>query len=428
MAEKVMMPKLEMAQETGKLIEWLKEEGERVEKGDPLFVIETDKVTIEIESPASGVLSGVRAHPGDEVPISTIIAYLLEPGEELPEEASEVVSGFDRQASASPNALRLAESLGLDLREVVGTGPEGQVTEADVQEFLEALGVENIRLPPRKVRATSDAHRLAQERGIDLTSVKGSGPGGRIEVKDVEEATSVPIIPQLKVDRIIPLEGMRRTIANRMMASYQAVPHIAFTVRVDMGNVEEARERFELHAQAEGFPHLSITSIIVKATAMALERQPLINSTLKDEKIYVLSDINIGVAVALEEGLIAPVVHHADQKDLLEIATEVNDLVTRARKSQLTLQDVSGATFTISNLGPFGVEHFSAIINPPQTAVLAVGAIQSEVVPDDAGQLLVRPLMRMTLSADHRVVDGALAAHFLADIREAIEKPGFFPT
>jgi pyruvate dehydrogenase E2 component (dihydrolipoamide acetyltransferase) len=378
MAEKVMMPKLEMAQQTGILIEWLKEEGEPVEKGEPLFVIETDKVTVEIESPASGVLSGIRAHPGDEVPTLTIIAFLLEPGEELAKVEAEVVSlqepDSEGQVSVLPEARRLAEARGVDLRVVVGTGPKGRVTK-----------------------------------------------------EDVEQAASASMIPQLKVDRIIPLEGMRRTVANRMMMSYQTVPHIAFTVRVDMGNVEEAREKIKLNAQEQGLSHVSITSFIVKAVALALEKHPLINSVLKDEDIHVLSDINIGVATALDEGLIVPVVHHADQKDLLGIANEVNDLIARARKSQLTLMDVSGATFTVSNLGPFGIEHFSAIINPPQTAVLAVGVIQSEIVPNEEGELLVRPNMRITLSADHRVVDGALAASFLADVREALEEFSFFP-
>jgi pyruvate dehydrogenase E2 component (dihydrolipoamide acetyltransferase) len=376
-AEKVIMPKMEMTQETGKLIEWLKEDGERVEKGEPLFVIETDKVTIEIESPASGVLSGIRAHPGDEVPTSTIIAYLLEPGEELSE--------IEAELRTSPE-----------------TATEGQVV------------------------ISPDARRLAQDKGIDLTSVKGSGPDGRVEIRDIEQAASLPILTQPKVDRVIPLEGMRRTVAARMLMSYQTTPHITFTVRVDMKNVEKARVKANDQAQAQGFSRVSITTFLVNVVAHVLKRHPLINSTLKGEEIHVLSDINIGIAVALDEGLIVPVVHHADQKDLLEISTEVNDLVTRARNGQLNLVDVSGATFTISNLGPFGIEHFTAIINPPQTAVLAVGAIQSEVVPDQDGQFLVHPIMRMSLSADHRVIDGALAARFLSDLREAIEDPDFF--
>jgi pyruvate dehydrogenase E2 component (dihydrolipoamide acetyltransferase) len=314
----------------------------------------------------------------------------------------------------------------VDLSEVIGTGPKGQVTKEDVEAILAAAEIVGKELPSGKVRASPAARRLAQERGIDLTSLKGSGPQGRIETKDVEEVVTMPVVPELNVDKVIPLEGMRRTIAARMTMSYQDTPHIAFTVRMDMGNVEKARIKANDEADARGHSRVSVTTFLVKAVAQVLKQHPLINSTLKDEEIHVLSDINIGVAVALDEGLIVPVVHHADQKDLLDISSELNDLIARARNGQLNLMDVSGATFTISNLGPFGIEHFTAIINPPQTAVLAVGAIQSEVVPNEEGQLLVRPIMRMTLSADHRVVDGALAAHFLAEVREAIEDPDFF--
>lgn len=378
MAEKVILPQLEMAQETGKLIEWLKSEGEQVEQGEPLFVIETDKVTVEIESPASGILSEIQAHPGDEVPVSTTIAYLLEPGEELPqikpEDVSDLATSPESQEIISTADRRLAEIQGLEMGEIVGTGSKGQITE-----------------------------------------------------EDVEEAAKLHMIPQPQVDRIIPLRGMRRTIADRMLKSYQTTPHIAFTIRVDMGNVERARVKANEEAQAQGFSHVTITTFLVNFVANVLNQHPLINSTLKGKEIHVFSELNIGVAVALDDGLIVPVVHHADQKDLMEISTEVNDLVARARTGQLTLTDVSGATFTISNLGPFGIEHFTAIINPPQTAVLAVGAIQSEVVPNEEGQLLVRPVMHMTLSADHRVVDGVAAARFLADVREAIEDCDLFP-
>ena len=216
MAEKVIMPKLEMTQETGKLIEWLKDEGEQVEKGETLFVIETDKVTVEIDAPASGILSGIQAFPGDDVPISTTIAYLLEPGEKLSEVEAEI--------GPSP-----------------GTVPEGQVI------------------------ASLAALRLAQEKGIDLVSVQGSGPQGRIEIEDVEQV--VPLILQVKADKVIPLEGMRRTIADRMMMSYQTIPHIAFTVRVDMGNVEMAREKVNDEAHAHGLSRVSITTFLVMAVA-----------------------------------------------------------------------------------------------------------------------------------------------------------------
>jgi len=256
-------------------------------------------------------------------------------------------------------------------------------------------------------------------------------------------------------ENVIPLQGMRRTIAERMTASYQTVPHITFTVRVDMSAFERARAQLNARAEATGQPRVSATALFVKAVAWALKHHPWLNSTLRqcsgqalrqaqgkhlrqaqgrhlrqrsgqalrDEEIHLLPEINVGVAVALEEGLIVPVVHQADRKSVAEIGAEVNDLATRAREGQLTPADVTGGTFTVSNLGPFGIEQFTAIINPPQAAILAVGATRPEPVVDEEGEVVVRPVMRMTLSADHRVVDGATAARFLADLREALEAP-----
>jgi len=224
---------------------------------------------------------------------------------------------------------------------------------------------------------------------------------------------------------------MQRTIAERMTASYQMTPHVTFTVRVDMSAFEKARARLNARTEATGQSHVSATALIVKAVAWALQHHPWLNSTLRrrseqalrDEEIHLLPEINVGVAVALEEGLIVPVVRQADRKSVAEIAAEVNDLATRAREGQLMPADVAGGTFTVSNLGPFGIEQFTAIINPPQAAILAVGATRPEPVVDEAGQVVVRPVMRMTLSADHRIVDGAAAARFLTDLREALEAP-----
>jgi len=276
---------------------------------------------------------------------------------------------------------------------------------------------------PEKVRATPAARRIARERGVDLSAVTGSGPQGRIQAADVLAFTQAPAGTPAPVAEIIPLQGMRRTIAERMTTSYRTTPHITFTVRVDMSRFEEARARLNARAEAAGEVHVSATALIVKAVAWALRQHPWLNSTLHDEEIHLLPEVNVGVAVALEEGLIVPVVHQADRKSVAEIAAEMNDLVTRAREGRLTPADVAGGTFTVSNLGPFGIEQFTAIINPPQAAILAVGATQLEPVVDEEGQVVVRPVMRMTLSADHRVVDGARAARFLTDLREALEAP-----
>jgi pyruvate dehydrogenase E2 component (dihydrolipoamide acetyltransferase) len=222
---------------------------------------------------------------------------------------------------------------------------------------------------------------------------------------------------------VVPLTGMRGAIAERMTSSYRAAPHIALGMDIDMEAFEEARKRLSIRAQAEDGPSVSITALLVRAVAWALARHPWLNSTLRDEEIHLLPDVNIGVAVALEEGLIVPVVKEADRKAVGQIAAELHELVERARQNRLRSSDLTGGTFTISNLGPFGVDEFTAIINPPEAAILAVGAIRKRLVPDGAGGIAARPTMRLTLSADHRIVDGATAARFLSDLREALEDP-----
>lgn len=431
----VIMPKLEMSQETSTVVEWLKQEGETVVKGEPLLTVETDKVTIDIESPGSGILAGVRVGPQEVVPVTDIIAYILQPGEELPQEAGLVaVSPLPAAATAptrdattgaeaaTPVAQRLAAAHSVDLSTVVGTGAGERVTKADVELALSAPQPRPEKVPPGRVRATPAARRFARERGIDLAAVAGSGPQGRIQAADVAALTAIPAVEAPRAE-LVPLTGIRRTIAARMTASYQTIPHITLTVRVDMTKLEEMRTRLNGTAEAEGLSRVSVTVLLVKAVAWALKRHRFLNSTLEDEGIHLLPEVNVGVAVALEEGLIVPVVHQADRKSVSELSAEVRGLTIRAREGWLTPSDVAGGTFTISNLGPFGIEQFTAIINPPQAGILAVGATQPEVVVDGEGQIAVRPIMRMTLSADHRIVDGAVAAHFLADLRGALEAP-----
>jgi pyruvate dehydrogenase E2 component (dihydrolipoamide acetyltransferase) len=430
MATKVIMPKLEMAQESATIIEWLKKEGEQVKKGEPLLVIETDKVTVELESPGSGSLSGVRGEPGQEIPVTEVIAYLLEPGEKLPKEAEveveekpEIPVPPRRMVEATPVARRLAESHAIDLDTIVGTGPKGQITKEDVEAAVSRLKVE---VAPDKVRATPAARRVAREQGVDLVSVRGTGPRGQITAEDVEAHVPSLEIATPTVGEKIPLQGMRQQIARRMTQSFQTAPHISVSLRVNMAALEKTRAEINAGAEAEGRTRVSITALIVKAAAEVLQRHPWLNSTLHDEVIHIFSEFNIGVAVALEEGLIVPVIHDVDKKDISQIAAAVVDLAERARESQLELAEVSGGTFTVSNLGPFGVEQFTAIINPPQAAILAVGAIHEEVVPDPSGQLVVRPISWMTLTADHRVVDGAVAAKFLTDLKDTLENPESF--
>ncbi len=436
MAVPVIMPKMEMTQESATVVEWLKKEGERVEKGEPILTIETDKITMDIESPASGILAGINVKPGDVVPVTTVIAYILQPGEELPERPegkapegvseSGVGSAAPPRVAASPVAEKLARGAGIDIREVKGSGPGGKVMKSDVEAYLAArsAGQES------KVAATPAARKAARELGVDLSTLRGTGPRGRIQKKDVEQFASARVTAEKAVpplvageERVVPLTGMRKRIAERMSQSYRSAPHITFTVSVDMLELLNAREQMIAASQAVGGEKISVTALLVKAVAWGLVRHPLVNSVLKEDGIHVLPFVNVGIAVALDDGLIVPVVKDANVRSVSEIAKEVNELTVKARSGKLTPQDVSGGTFTISNLGPFGVEEFTAIINPPQSGILAVGAVRKEVVvgPDD--RPVVRPIMKMTLSVDHRVLDGAEATRFLMDVKEALEHP-----
>ena len=434
MATTVIMPKVDMDQETGTVVEWLKREGDLVDKGEPILVIETDKIAIDVESPAAGILRGIKAKPEEVIPIGEIIAYILESGEELPDEAA--LQGVETTSppqnitptstaidtGATPVARNIAATNNIDLTKIEGTGLRGKVTKRDVQ--IKLTTTPGNRVGESKIYATPAARQKARKLGVDLKYVAGSGPGGRIQVADVRSApVSVPEAVPVSDVQVIPLRGMRRTIAERMTVSYQTTPHISFTMRVDMSRFEEARARLNIKAETTNHPNVSVTALLVKAVAWALKRHPLLNSILQDDGIHLLPEANIGVAVALDEGLIVPVVHNAGQKGIGEITREVKDLATRARQEGLTPADVVGGTFTISNLGPFGIEQFTAIINPSQAAILAVGATQNEVIVDKENQIVTRLIMRMTLSADHRIVDGAVAAHFLTDLREVLESP-----
>ncbi len=434
MALEMIMPKVDMDQETGTVVEWLKTNGQQVEEGETILVIETDKIAIDVEAPGTGILNGISAHPGETVPIGTVIAYILEEGEELPEISSAPPPAASEAAQtavvpaasdvqATPVARKMAAEHGLDLGAVTPTGSGGKVTKGDIEAALQGA-----EAPVRQgdIIASPAARRIARLKGINLQLVKGSGPGGRIQGFDVEKYQSQPGLPSVKPalsGESIPLIGMRRTIAERLTESYQSIPHISFTSRVDMSNFNQARGDYNQLALEKGEQKVSVTAMLVKLVAMVLADHPMMNSSLVDDAIHLHQDINIGIAVALENGLIVPVVKNANLKGISEIALESNDLVTRARNKALTGADVRGGTFTITNLGPFGVEQFNAIINPPEAGILAIGATASDVIALENGAIAVRPIMRFTLSADHRIVDGSIAAHFIADLKAIFENP-----
>jgi pyruvate dehydrogenase E2 component (dihydrolipoamide acetyltransferase) len=427
MPTEVILPKLEMAQESATIIEWLKAEGEEVEKGEPLVIIETDKVSFELESPGAGALAVVRSEIGEEIPVTTVIAYLLQPGEEIPDEIESEVVIIDDVAptavrlDASPIAKRLAKEHDIDLATLSGSGLRGKITKEDVEGAVARASKEAAVAAAGKVRAAPAARRLAREKGLDLTEISGSGPRGQVTKEDVVAYASSlhPHGPEIK--ETIPLRGIRRRIAERMTLSSQTSPHISVSLRTDMSNLEIVRSRINAEKEDQASQHVSVTAMITKVLADVIERHPWLNSTIDGDQIHLYDEINIGVAVAIDEGLIVPVVKNVNHKRVAEIAEEINDLATRARGGSLTLSDVSQGTFTISNLGPFGIEQFTAIINPPQAAILALGAVRPSVLVDDDGGVIVRPTAWMTLSTDHRIVDGAVAAKFLKDLAETIE-------
>lgn len=462
MAHEVIMPKFGFTQETAEIVRWLKHEGDVVEQGEPIAEVTTDKVNMEVEAPASGILSGIRYREGEVVPVTQVIAYILQPGEALPGGPAAPTSSVTPSpattitaeqpieagsARATPVAARLAEAEGVDLSQVQGSGPGGRITRKDVEAYLASRAeVEG------KVRAVPAARRLARELGVDLKQVVGSGPQGRIQSEDVRRAYAVqaqavaavpaaatevtkPVTPaptvealgvQTPIAEVIPLAGIRKVIAQRMQQSAQNAPHIHLEITVDATAAEALRARANQRLKP-GQAKVSLTAVIARACAWALTQHPRLNAWLmatpQNEQIIIPAQVNLGIAVAVEEGLIVPVVRDAARKSLLQLATEINDLVERARQNRLKPEDVVEGTFTISNLGMFGVERFTAIINPPQVAILAVGSLRREVVADEQGQIHVRPVFTVTLCADHRVVDGAVGARFLADLREALEQP-----
>ena len=437
MATPVIMPKLEMSQETATVVAWIKQEGDRIKKGEPLLTVETDKVTMDIESPGTGILAGVCAVPDQVVLVTDIIAYLLQPGETLPDTVPTSVlpvgegallqrSEGQRTGVATPVARRIAAEHGVNLDTIAGTGPGGRVSKADVEAVLTAPVDLSAEVPPGKVRATPAARRIARDRSLDLLAVAGSGPRDRVQAADVLAYTPPEIIAGEIDVEVVPLQGMRRTIAERMQHSYQTAPHITLTVEVDMSAAQALRAELNAHAEALSVPRISVTAILTKVCAWALQRHRWVNASLHGQDIHLHRASNIGVAVALKEGLIVPVVHDAERMGIAAIAARIQDLVVRARDGCLVSADVSGGTFTISNLGMYGIDHFTAILNPPESAILAVGRmVKRSIVVEREGrdEALIRPMMNMTLSADHRVIDGAVAARFVRDVVDALEHP-----
>ncbi|PYM93505.1 MAG: hypothetical protein DME04_11765 [Candidatus Rokuibacteriota bacterium] len=420
MATNVIMPALEMAQETGKVVHWLKRPGDTVQKGEPLVEIETDKVTVEIEAPASGVLRDVSAQEGDVVPVGQTIALILAPRETGVTGAPSAAVASAGTVKASPLARKIAAQHGVDLARI-RTG-SGRIEKADVLAFVESLKTPSssgnggeARLAP----ASPKARRLAAERGVDLGGVRGSGPGGAVLAIDVPAAAR-PAVAAPAAPRVAgPGVGtVWRIMAERMTASWTTAPHFYLVREVNVSRLVSWLER----ARKQTGAHITYTDLLVKLVAAALSQHPRVNGSWKDGAILQNTDINIGLAVALDDGLVVPVIHRADTLRLAELAARREDVVSRAQAGKLRPADIQGGGFTISNLGMYGVDAFSAIVNPPQAAILAVGRIADRVVAVN-GQPAVQPTMVLTLSCDHRALDGARGAQFLGALADLVEEP-----
>ncbi|MBI1294352.1 hypothetical protein GC175_05270 [bacterium] len=437
MPTEVVMPAMEMDQTTGRLLSWLKQEGEHVRKGEPLLEIETDKVTVEIESPAEGWLAGVQADEGTDVPVGKVIAWILAEGETLPTKnvpsatVPTDLPAMGKQPSATPVAQRVASIHGVDIRAVTAQG--SKIMRADVDAYLATQN----RAKTKRPRSSPRARRLAAAEGLELSAIRGSGPLGAIVVNDVLSTvrlrdTDQPAVDPAVVKQVIaaedvrsvkrePLSVIRKVIAQRMTSS-AAAPHIALTLSVDAGPLRQLLDELEPAMVAQGGRRPSLTTGIVRVLAALLPRHPYLNAHFVDDEIHLFSDGHIGIAVAREQGLIVPVLRHVERKGIAALQAELSDLSRRAQDGTLKPDEVRGSTFTLSNLGMFGIESFTAILNPPEVAILSVGAVVDMPVGRN-GQVVLRPMMQVTLNADHRVIDGAVAAAFLRDFKELVEHP-----
>jgi pyruvate dehydrogenase E2 component (dihydrolipoamide acetyltransferase) len=392
MAFSVVMPALEMAQETGRLIAWRKQEGDRVTKGEPLLEIETDKAVVEVEAPADGILAGIKASAGDDIPVGQTIAWIVAPGETPPVESE----------SAAPAARAGSHAK---------TVP--QVTARTASASAQA--------PPSSAKISPKARRLAKELGVDLSAVRASGPGGEILASDVQAAASPLAAADTNSGSLEVPTSLGRIMAERTTQSWTTVPHFFVSREIDATALNEYRE----HIMGELGRHqvrITHTDLLVALVARVLLKHPRLNASWSAEGIRLHAHVNMGIAIAVNDGVVAAVIHGAHTASLEEISMQRRDIAERARAGKLRPADVADATFTISNLGMYQVDQFSAIITPPQAAILAVGAIADRVLAVQ-GKPAVRAMMTLTISCDHRVADGARAAMFLSDLAAATQEP-----
>ena len=443
MATEVVLPMLGITVERGKITQWHKSEGDSVQKAEIIFTVESEKVTTDVESPATGILAKILVQAGMEVPLMTVVGIITEPGEEVPPQylsaappknagaPEKIATPQNQEAKESgppaapsggpvrivPAARKLAKEMGIEPARIRGTGPEGIICWGDVV---------NTAPGETGVKASTLAKRLATQNDVDLSAIQGTGVRGRIMRDDVAGASLARIQPGAGagIEKIIPLNGVRRVIARRMSQSAFSAPHTYFFTEVAMDALLDYRRQVAPVFEKRFGIRPSINDFLIKAVALNIRDFPLFNAQIEDENIHILPRINVGLAVAQPEGLIVPAIADADLIGLAEIALQRNDLVSRARTGQLTGDEMERGTFTISSLAQYDITQFTAIINPPQSAILSVAATRDQLFLQD-GQVAVRKTAVFGLSTDHRVIDGVQSADFLQNLKAKLERPAF---
>ncbi|GIN23066.1 dihydrolipoamide acetyltransferase family protein [Siminovitchia fordii] len=439
MASEVVMPKMGATMEEGTIVAWLVQVGEAVEEGDPIAEVQTDKITLEIEAETAGVLLKTLYDTGTTVQVHEVIAYLGEEGEKVESLAGKEQSTQDplseeqhpstgvaiaeensvkpgEKIRRTPAARKLAEDNQVNLKDVIGSGPLGRIQKIDVENYL----VEN------KKKITPLAKKIAKDQGIDLRDVQGTRPRGKIVKDDLIALSSENSIEEQPADiqaaRRVPFKDMRKVIADRISESAFTAPHVTLVSEIDMTKcVSLRKDLLTVIEKMEGL-RISFNEILMKAVALTLSQQPGINISLEGEEIVYHSDIHIGMAVAVPDGLVVPVLRNVDQKGLAALTKEAKDLGKKAREGKLSPDDMHGSTFTVSNLGMYAIDEFTPIINAPNAAILGIGRIQDKPVILN-GEVAVRSMMKVSLSFDHRIIDGAPAAAFLTELKDTLENP-----
>lgn len=420
MAAYLKMPKLSDTMSEGTLVKWLKKEGDTVSMDEDIAEVETDKATMTMPSFDEGILYRIYVKEGETVVLGASLALILEPGEEPPADADQAPSS----ASAADPAEDKAEKPVAEKAEAAAPAPAAAKSPPPSVSSAPTAG--------GRIKASPLARKLAEEQGVDLRRVTGSGPGGRIIKKDVLNApagggggSNLGLLPApgSRGDQSIPLTGMRRVIAQRLLESKTTIPHFYLNIEIDTEPLMTMREQVNAASTANGGPKYTVNDFIMRATVLATDSVPAVNASFQGDSILQHGEINLSVAVAIEEGLVTPVIRSAQMKSIKELAGELKELAGRAKDKKLTPAEMQGGTITISNLGAFGIGNFDAIINPPQAAILAIGTITKQPVVNAANQIVPGQRMWIGMSCDHRVIDGAVGARFLSELKRFLETP-----